>query len=223
MVKCMSPRSPQRAKLLEAGEIASRIAKCEPDAQTVRATVLYCLERNVDGFPVCACATPKNKLISGQASMFSNNRDFIDSIDVEDLPPDFPTSPSPESRPRSHSRPMSFASASTSTSIPSLASFASTASSSHLATSPPSNAGAASAALHCSLFLFDDKIMIVKRQSSSISGRRVTGLDDVPKLVKSGGGVSVLDKMGAKKDKLSFRGIVDVLDVIASDVGNGGE
>lgn len=53
MLKCMPPLSPQRAKLLEAIEIASRIAKCEPDAQTVRATVLYCLERNVEGFPVC--------------------------------------------------------------------------------------------------------------------------------------------------------------------------
>jgi hypothetical protein len=33
----------------------------------------------------------------------------------------------------------------------------------------------------------------------------------------------VLDKNGAKKDKLSYRGVVDVLDVIASDVGNGGK
>lgn len=53
MIKCMSPFSTERVKLVEAIEIASRIAKCEPDAQTVRATVMYCLERNVDGFPVC--------------------------------------------------------------------------------------------------------------------------------------------------------------------------
>lgn len=65
--------------------------------------------------------------------------------------------------------------------------------------------------------------MIVKRQSSAISGRKVTGLDDVPRLVKTGGGVAILDKTGAKRDKLSYRGLVDVLDVIASDVGNGGE
>lgn len=65
--------------------------------------------------------------------------------------------------------------------------------------------------------------MIVKRQSSSISGRKVTGLDDVQKLVKTGGGVAIRAKDGAKKDKLSYRGIVDVLDIIASDVGNGGE
>jgi hypothetical protein len=72
------------------------------------------------------------------------------------------------------------------------------------------------------LFLFDDKLMVVKRQSSSISGRKVTGLDDMQKLVKSGGGVAVMDKSGTKKDKLSFRGAVDILDVIATDVGGGG-
>jgi hypothetical protein len=52
MIKCLPSLSPQRTKLQECIEIASRIAKCEPDPQTVRATVMYCLERNVDGFPV---------------------------------------------------------------------------------------------------------------------------------------------------------------------------
>jgi hypothetical protein len=32
-----------------------------------------------------------------------------------------------------------------------------------------------------------------------------------------------MDKSGNKKDKLSFRGTVDILDVIATDVGGGGE
>lgn len=84
-------------------------------------------------------------------------------------------------------------------------------------------AGPSLSSLHCTLFLFDDKLMIVKRQSSAISGRKVTGLDDVTKLVKTGGGVAVIDKAGSKKDKLSYRGIVDVLDVIAADTGNGGQ
>ena len=43
------------------------------------------------------------------------------------------------------------------------------------------------------------------------------------RLIKSGGGVAVMDKSGNKKDKLSFRGTVDILDVIATDVGGGGE
>jgi len=155
--------------------------------------------------------------------MFSNNRDYVDSIDVEDIPADYPLASSPMSRHRSHSRPMSMTSNSTSASIPSLASFTSSASSSQLATSTQSSTGNTVAPLHCSLFLFNDKLMIVKRQSSAISGRKVTGLDDVPRLVKTGGGVAILDKTGAKRDKLSYRGLVDLLDVIASDVGNGGE
>lgn len=64
--------------------------------------------------------------------------------------------------------------------------------------------------------------MVVKRQASSISGRKVTGLDDVQKLVKSGGGVAILDKQNVKKDKLAFRGIVDIMDIVACDIGNGG-
>lgn len=137
---------------------------------------MYCLERNVEGFP---------------ANLFSNNRSFIDSIDVDEADP----------RPNH---------ASTSASLSSI----STASSS--ATSSTAN-------LHCSLFLFDDKLMVVKRQSASISGRKVTGLDDMERLIKSGGGVAVMDKSGNKKDKLSFRGTVDILDVIATDVGGGGK
>ena len=155
--------------------------------------------------------------------MFSNHRNFLDSIDVDDLPADYPTAVSPGSRPRSYSRPTSLMSTSTSASIPSLSSLGSVSSSSQLVASPQTNMANTSAPLHCTLFLFDDKLMIVKRQSSSISGQKVTGLDDVQRLVKTGGGVAVMDKNSAKKDKLSFRGVVDVLDVIASDVGNGGE
>lgn len=155
--------------------------------------------------------------------MFSNNRDFIDSIDVEDTPCDYTTAYSYGTRPRSHSRPMSMTSTSTSASIPSLSSITSSASSSQLVVSPQTASSFAAAILHCSLFLFNDKLMIVKRQSSGVSGRKVTGLDDIQKLVKTGGGVAVMDKTITKKDKLSFRGVVDILDVIASDTGNGGE
>lgn len=160
---------------------------------------------------------------SPQANLFSNNRDFIDSIDVDDMPVEAPASSSPGSR--FSSRPMSVISASTSASTPSLASFGSSASSAQLPVSPHSAAAgpAALTPLHCTLFLFDDKLMIVKRQSSNVSGRKVTGLDDVARLVKTGGGVAVIDKSGSRKDKLSYRGVVNVSDIIATDVGNGGE
>jgi hypothetical protein len=52
MIKCYPIQSVQRSQLAEAIAIASKIAKCEPNEHTIRATVLYCLERNVEGFPV---------------------------------------------------------------------------------------------------------------------------------------------------------------------------
>ncbi|KAK8843437.1 hypothetical protein IAR55_007094 [Kwoniella newhampshirensis] len=194
-----------RELLMEPVQRIPRYTLLWQNAQTVRATVMYNLERNIDDFP---------------AKLFSNSRDYIDAIDVDDLPAEYPTASSPPSRPLStiSSRPLSMSSASTQ----SMASFGSLNSSTHLPQSPPSTSSVMTA-LHCSLFLFDDKLMIVKRQSSSISGRKVTGTDDVQRLVKTGGGVAVIDKHNVRKDKLSFRGEVDVLDVIASDVGGGGE
>ena len=219
MVKSMPPFSTQRAKLLDAIEIASRIAKCEPDPQTVRATVMYCLERNVEGFPVRRAFWMHNgRAYITQANLFSSNRDYLDSIDVDDLPIDYQSSPA-NSR-QSHTRPMSITSASTSASTPSLASVGSI-SSNHPTT--PGGSLASNIPLHCTLVLFDDKIMIVKRQASGISGRKVTGLDDIQGLVRSGGGVAVLHQHASKKDKLSYRGTVDVLDVTATDIGGGGE
>jgi hypothetical protein len=60
MLKTMSPMASQRTKLTEAIDIASRIAKCEPDAQIVRATIMYCLQRNVEDFPVSPLAKHKS-------------------------------------------------------------------------------------------------------------------------------------------------------------------
>lgn len=222
MLKCLPPLSTQHAQLVESIEIASRIAKCEPDAATVRATVLYCLERNIDGFPVSllqGCGYDRTEIADAiQAKFFSAKRDYIDSIDVDDMPAEYPTA----SHASRQSRPTSSMS-SVSTSTPSLTSMSSAASSSAMPTSPTGPHPVSLNPLHCTLFLFDDKLMIVKRQASTISGRKVTGLDDVQRLVRSGGGVAILGKDGVKKDKLSYRGVVDVLDIIASDVGNGGE
>lgn len=184
MVKCMSPMSTQRAKLVEAIEIASRIARCDPDEQTLRATVQYCLSRNIDGFP---------------ANMFSNNRDYIDSIDVEESMGDLYGSRGRHGHMHGSS-------------VSSLGSLASPVKESSSGGPPP---------LYCTLFLFDDKLLIAKRQSTSVNGRKVTGLEDVSKLVRSGGGVAVKEKDGAKNWKLSYRGTVNILDVIAVDLGDG--
>lgn len=77
--------------------------------------------------------------------------------------------------------------------------------------------------LRCTLFLFDDQLVIAKRPSAAISGRKLTGLDDIAKLVKSGGGVAVKEKDGAKKERLSYRGSIDIMQVTGLDRGAGGE
>lgn len=52
MIKYMPPSDPQRAKLIEATQIAQKIAKCEIDDHTKRAAIWHCLERSVEGLPV---------------------------------------------------------------------------------------------------------------------------------------------------------------------------
>lgn len=52
MLDSMSPYDAQRVKLEECIVLASKIAACEADERIKRATVMYCMERTVDGFPV---------------------------------------------------------------------------------------------------------------------------------------------------------------------------
>lgn len=113
MLKYMAPDDPQREKIVEADEIASKIALAEADEQTKRAAVFYCLTATIDGFP---------------PDLFSNSRKFVDCIDVEDVLSDPPGS-----------------SAASTTSAP-------------------------ASSLHCTLFLFDDKLVIVKRPGNGEKG-----------------------------------------------------
>lgn len=166
MVKHMYHGDPQRAKILEANEIASKIALAEADDQTKHAATMYCLGASIEGFP---------------HGLISSRRRFIDCIDVEDVLVD--ASPS----------------------LSSAASINSTA----------SGVGA----LHCTLFLFDDKLMIVKRQNGEKSGRSLAGLDDVEKFTNGSG----FPKGIMKKGGLSFKGVVDITDVVATDVSGPGE
>ena len=71
--------------------------------------------------------------------------------------------------------------------------------------------------LRCTLFLFDDKILIGKRPTEK-SGRTLSGLEKLEKLGKAGGLPS-----GLKKGALSSRGVVDLSEVVATDVGGPGE
>ena len=161
MLKHMAPDDPQRSKLVEADEIASKIALAEADEETKRAAIFYCLSASIDGFP---------------PELFSNSRRYIDCIDVEDLFNDAPIS-------------------------------LATSSTSYSATS-----------LHCTLFLFDDKILIVKRPGTGEkSGKTLAGLDDLDKVTKASGIPS-----GKKKSGMTCKGVVDVTEVVATDVGGAG-
>jgi len=161
MLKHMSPDDPQRVKIIEADEIASKIAQAETDEQTKRAAIFYCLIATIDGFP---------------PELFSNSRGYIDCIDVEDVLTDAPMS--------------------------------STASSSSISVT----------SLHCTLFLFDDKLVIVKRPGNGErGGKALSGLDGVDKVTKAGG-----IPTGKKKSGMSCKGVVDIADVVVTDVGGAG-
>jgi hypothetical protein len=152
----MDESNPQRAKLMEAEKIASKIALCESDDPTKRAFTMHCLERTIEGFP---------------PGLFSNGRTFIDCIDVEDIAVDVgPTN------------------------------------------SAASTSSAGIGALFCTLFLFDDRLIIVKRPNGISSGRALARLDDIQKLLRTNGLNSL------KKSGMSCKGVVDVLDITATDV-----
>ncbi|KAI0776132.1 hypothetical protein BD413DRAFT_261330 [Trametes elegans] len=155
MLKHMGGADPQRAPLMEADEIASRIAQAEADDNTKRAATLYSLAGTIEDFPV---------------SLVSNSRHFVGCIDVQDV-----IAPDP-----------------------------------FMAVS--STGPAAALTLHCTLFLFDDKLVIVKRPSEK-SGRTLAGLDEVEKAAKNTLGRS------AKKSGLVCKGVVDITEVVATDVG----
>ena len=161
MIKHMPPDDPQRAKLVEADEIASHIALAETDENTKRAEKMFCLQNSIDGFP---------------PGLLSNSRRFIDCIDVEDVA---------DVGPAGYGAPSDTPSMTT---------------------------------LHCSLFLFDDKLMIVRRPSDK-GGKALSGLDDIDKPAGKGRPLS-LRKL--KKAQMSFKGVVDITDVVATDVGGSG-
>jgi protein ECT2 len=160
MIKYMAPGDPQRAALVAADEIASKIALAEMDEQTKRAAVIHCLCSTVEDFP---------------PALYSNARRFIDCVDVEDILPEGMLYPSGAS-------------------------------------------GSTVGSLHASLFLFDDKLVIMKRPGNGEkTGRALSGLDDLEKMTKTGG----LPK-GLKRSGMVCKGVVDITEVVAVDAGGSG-
>lgn len=163
IIKQMPAHDPQRAKLIEADELASKIAAAEIDEQTKRAAIMYCLRSTIEDFP---------------PALVSNSRKFVDCLDVEDVL------------------------------APPLG----------LTDTPSTPGGGGGSALHCSLLLFDDKLVIVKRPGNGEKSARVlTGLDDLDKVTKLKALQSVPKKTG-----MVCKGVVEVTDVVATDVGGSG-
>lgn len=82
------------------------------------------------------------------------------------------------------------------------------------ASSAASTSSGGFSALFCTLFLFDDRLIIVKRPNGTSSGRALARLDDIQKLLRTNGGLNSLKKSG-----MLCKGVIDVLDIAATDAG----
>lgn len=87
--------------------------------------------------------------------------------------------------------------------------------------SPGSTTTSGYRTIHCTLFLFDDVIAIAKRASSASCGRSLVGLDDLSRLADQM--KSYTERSGVIKSpskvELGFRGLIDVSEVRAVDMG----
>ena len=88
--------------------------------------------------------------------------------------------------------------------------------------STSTNASSSSGSLQCTLFLFDDKLMIVKRPGNDKPGRSLAGLDDVERVASSGlvsGKSRTLPSI--RRSGMNSRGVVDITEVNITDVSGG--
>lgn len=76
------------------------------------------------------------------------------------------------------------------------------------------SSSSASPPVPCTLFLFDDRLMIAKRHTTSAPGRVLAGLDDMERLAKGG----ILSSASIRKT-MSCKGVVEIADVVAADPG----
>ncbi|KAF5333454.1 hypothetical protein D9611_002621 [Ephemerocybe angulata] len=81
--------------------------------------------------------------------------------------------------------------------------------------SPTSASGSGpGTALHCTLFLFDDKLMIVKRPNGDKGGKTLSGLDNMDKFTKSSARSYTKRRTG-----MTAKGVLDLTDIVISDPG----
>lgn len=67
--------------------------------------------------------------------------------------------------------------------------------------------------------------MIVKRNTTDKPGRTLAGLDEANKAARGGGLMNFgfgASSAGGKRSGMSCKGVVDITDIVATDVGDGG-
>ncbi|TIA70445.1 hypothetical protein E3P91_03059 [Wallemia ichthyophaga] len=157
MMNYLDQSHDQRSLLFQALDLASKIASCEADETTKRATLMHTLQRNIQDFP---------------PNLISHNRTLIDSIDVDDLP---------------------------------------TPLTSHIDDPLP-----------CTLFLFNDKLVIAKRPSAHARGRKLSGLDDLDASNPSSTPAKSWG-IGIAKHQLVCKVVADLSDVTLTDLSHQGD
>jgi len=63
----------------------------------------------------------------------------------------------------------------------------------------------------CTLFLFDDRLVIVKRPNPLVSGRTLAGLDDIDRLIRTNGIINL------RKSGMTCKGVLDISEVVGTD------
>lgn len=161
MIKQMSPNDPQRAKLEEADELASKIALAEIDEQTKLAATMFCLKSSIADFP---------------DGLWSHSRKYIDCIDVHD-----------------YLNPGAMEGLGT-------------------------PGGGAGGLLHCTLFLFEDKLVIAKRLNTDKPAKILSGLDQLHKIATQPKTMT----NSSKKMMMVYKGQMDIAEITATDNGGAG-
>ncbi|TIC28492.1 hypothetical protein E3Q10_03156 [Wallemia mellicola] len=152
MMNYLDEQHDQRTQLYKSLDLASKIASCEADETTKRATLMHTLQRNIQNFP---------------PNLISHNRTLIDCLDVNDLP-----------------TPMT---------------------------------GHIEEPLPCTVFLFNDKLVIAKRPSSNSRGRKLSGLDD---LDASNPSATPAKSWGISKTQLVCKIVADLSELTVTDLSN---
>jgi len=81
---------------------------------------------------------------------------------------------------------------------------------------PIGNSNDTPPALPCTLLLFNDKLMLVRRPAAHLSGRQLAGLDEVDKATRLG---TLPNPALLRRNGLVCKGVFEITEVVVTDVG----